>query len=91
MLKPGVYRRRIYVIGQSKLFNSPEPLEPGMLHDLENEVIGNRYESIHGVVDDLPFPGFVFHELQMLKEYKNWLCHAIKAILQHFTNTLNTE
>jgi len=50
MLKTGMVSRRVNIIGQPKLFDPAEALEPGMIHDIVHQFRRDGDEPVNRVV-----------------------------------------
>jgi len=51
MLKARMGSRRVDVLSQPELTDPAQPLKPGMLHHVEEELIGDGDETIDRIVD----------------------------------------
>ena len=51
MVKAGMHRTGVNKMTQSELFDTAEPLKPGMADDFKSSFKMNCYEAVYGVVD----------------------------------------
>jgi hypothetical protein len=61
MVKARVQRSRVYIMRQSYLPDAPQALKIGVIDNVEQQTIGYRYETVHGVVEDFPLCMYCIH------------------------------
>ncbi len=54
MVKARVQRSRVHIMRHTHLPNAPQPLEIGVINNLEQKTFGHRNETVHRVVEYLP-------------------------------------
>jgi hypothetical protein len=57
MLESGVVGTRINKVSEPQLPDPPQPLEKGMLDEVVNQIKGDFYKSVNGIIDDFQLVG----------------------------------
>ena len=87
-MKTGMQCTGVYQIGHTQLPNTPQPLEVGVLYQIEKQFRRNGDEPVDGVVEDFTFVqgGGVFTKIAKQVRSNNFIEWILLPVLQRIVS-----